>query len=444
MKSIGSFGTLVVCVCVLAAYPSQAQNSQTEIQQLKEQIKLLMQRVDTLESQNARLEQKVAQSQETIQQASEQVSTLTETVAATANTAQNSITSKYGAELYGYLKLDASYDDSHVSPGNYATYVMPELGGADDSQFNITANQSRFGLNLKGPELGNAKTSGKIEVDFYGGGAENKPHLRLRHAYAQIEWPDYDLAVLAGQTWDVISPSYPTMLNFLPLWDAGNIGYRRPQLRVTKGFDLGGDSKLTFENALTRTIGDDVLGNDTGSDSGFPTMQSRVAYSFPGLADKKTEVGLSGHYGQEENDKDNQDYDSWSLNLDLAIPLFTQLTFRGELFTGENLDAYYGGIGQGVNSLLGREIPANGGWASLSYTPVEQWNFNVGAGFDNPEDYYVVSGGRTRNIAYFGNAIYMLNPSMLVGLEVSYWQTDYKDIDDGDALRLQTSLIYKF
>ena len=99
-----------------------------------------------------------------------------------------------------------------------------------------------------------------VEIDFYGsGGTENKAKLQLRHAYMKLDWPADDLSVIAGQTSDVFSPLNPSTLNYTVLWDAGNIGYRRPQIRLG---DVGGsgDTKVTFAAAATRPIGGEANG----------------------------------------------------------------------------------------------------------------------------------------------------------------------------------------
>ena len=60
-------------------------------------------------------------------------------------------------------------------------------------------------------------------------------HL-LRHAYAEVK--DDDFRLLAGQTWDVISPLFPSMLMYSVGWDAGDIGYRRAQVRGERYLQL--------------------------------------------------------------------------------------------------------------------------------------------------------------------------------------------------------------
>ncbi len=362
-----------------------------------------------------------------------------------------SVQTKYPVELYGYIKLDAAYDTARMDNGNFPRWVLSESTNDNDDEFNMTARQSRFGLNIKGPDISDSKTSGKVEVDFYEGGDENKNRLMMRHAYLQLDWPESDFSILAGQTTDVISPLFPPTVNYGIEWWSGNPGYRRPQLRLTKGFDVSGDSDLLFQCALTRTIGDTGTGfdpGDTGEDAGFPTLQGGAGYSFPLFADKKATVGLSGHWGKEEYDTDNTgggiDYDTWSANIDITLPLAKKLTLKGEIWTGENLDTYFAGIGQGVNTTLRREIGSSGGWTALSLGPFNKWRFNLGGGIDNPEEDDLNDGNRTKNASIFGNVTYDINESVQMGLELSQWETDYKNQENGDSFRVQSSLIYNF
>jgi len=352
-------------------------------------------------------------------------------------------------ELYGYIKVDASYDTSRVTTGNYMVWVDSEATNDEDNEFNMTANQTRLGLKIRGPEEDGVETSGLVEVDFYGGGDENKARMRMRHAYLKIDWPEERFNIIAGQTWDVVSPLYPSTLNFTILWDAGNIGYRHPQIRLTKGFLLDNDVEVKLEGAISRTIGDDELlttvGAKAGEDSGFPTLQGRTSVKFPLLAYKPTEIGFSGHYGEEEYG--SRDLDTWSLNLDVTQPVNKWLTVKGELFKGENLDNYFGGIGQGVRNpttTANNEIASKGGWVAATLGPWEKWRFNIGAGIDDVDAGDVNAGARTLNRTVFGNVIYSVNKNTEIGLELSHWRTDYKGPGDAEDFRAQTSFIYKF
>lgn len=75
-----------------------------------------------------------------------------------------------------------------------------ELGEDLNEQANsrYLAMTTRVGMDITGPELWGAKTSGKIEFDFNGYGDQNTM-FRIRHAYFNIDWVHHSLTL--GQTW---------------------------------------------------------------------------------------------------------------------------------------------------------------------------------------------------------------------------------------------------
>jgi len=363
------------------------------------------------------------------------------------------ILSKLDLELYGYVKLDASYDTHEMTTGDFALYVQPEDNRTRDDEFNLTANQTRLGLRIKGPDVEGVETSGLVEGDFYGGGAENKARFRMRHAYLQLDWPQDRFSLLAGQTWDVISPLYPSTLNFTINWDAGNIGYRRPQVRLTKDVWLNAEKTvgLRLQGAVSRTIADrgGAFNDDTGADSGQPTVQGRTALTFPLVDGRPATVGVWGHWGREEYDinafDDSETFDSWSGGMDVAVPVADWLTLKAELWTGEALDAYFGGIDQAIDAGTLAPLGASGGWLAAAFKPAEKWTFHLGAGIDALDaDDSDAADTRTENRMVFGNVLYAINEQTTVGLEISHWVTEYEQRGAGDALRLQSSLIYNF
>jgi hypothetical protein len=155
-------------------------------------------------------------------------------------------------------------------------------------------------------------------------------------------------------------------------------------------------------------------------------------------------VGFSGHWGREEYDEESKKFETWSVNLDVLQPVNDWLTLRGEWFCGQNLDQYFGGIGQGVNTTTLEEIDSIGGWVAASMGPWDKWSFNVGSGIDNPDSGDLSDGGRSRNYAVFGNVLYAINSNAQVGFELSHWRTKYKGSGDAEDLRAQTSFIYSF
>lgn len=374
--------------------------------------------------------------------------------------------SKLDVQVYGYVKLDSSYDTSRTSTGNFAQWVNSEGANNKDDQFNMTANQTRLGIKITNPNDGRIKTFGQVEVDLYGNAtAENKPGVLVRHAFGRLDCPDAGWSLLAGQTWDVISPLNPPTVNYSVMWWVGNIGYRRPQVRVTKTFDIGDDRTVTLQAAAARAIGHSTVNGfdpgDTGEDAGYPGIQARAAVTAPLIGGRKGTLGISGHFQGEEYDTTatgrHKNLDSWSGNVDVLAPVTDTVTLKAEGFMGQNLDAFLGGVGQGIEvTTVGTapapvtvtqisEIRSMGGWLAATCDPEGPWKFNVGAGGELVnEDDVDVAATRTANSSVFINSFYKITENASVAAEVSNWYTQYKRMDSGNSVRFQIAFIYAF
>jgi hypothetical protein len=165
----------------------------------------------------------------------------------------------------------------------------------------------------------------------------------------------------------------------------------------------------------------------------------------------KDVIGLSGHYGREEWDRNaagaTSVFASWSLALDLTLPVSPCLTLTGEAWVGSNLNAYLGGIGQGLNiAVPGAEhvIASRGAWLAARWKASPRWTLAAGAAFDDPENTDLAAGMRSFNATGFVNAWFQLRKPLGIGLELSYWNTEYVDLAKGDSLRVQTAIKYEF
>ncbi|WP_292002504.1 hypothetical protein [Chlorobium sp.] len=418
---------------------------------------------ETLEERVIRLEKELAELKTLVGRKPSAPSPIAAAPAAPAAPAANpapptgiAVTTSSGvrAQLYGFARLDASYDTGQIYPGNIALWAQPENGADSDGEWNLTAGATRLGINLSGPDSENLKLSGNIELDFLGGGTENNLNPRLRHGYLKAYWPASDFSIIAGQTWDLVSSLIPFVDDPGMMWASGNIGTRHPQLRLTKGFAVGEKNRLEIAAAASRTIGEkNSLGIDTGKDADMPTVQGRIALSAP-LSDsgKPATIAMSGHYGQEEWDSNKLNHhetiDSWSCNVELSIPLGRKFILAGEYFTGSNLDDYWGGVFQGVNAKGAKPegIRSSGGWAALRYAYSPAVTISLGGGFDDPEngDLSGMENPRTFNRSLFAAYVNQLTPNFVFGLQLSKWDTGYLNTPDSDAVRAQSSMTYRF
>jgi hypothetical protein len=357
-------------------------------------------------------------------------------------------TGKYDFRFHGFFKTDVSYNSAQIHPGNYHLYV-PAYGEADNSMY-FTARESRLGFDFFWNE-DKVRTRATFEFDFFGGGdaPENKAGPMLRHAYLKMSGKSWSL--LAGQTWDVISPLVPKTVNYSVAWGEGNIGYRRPQVRFSTWTGISEKGKLTLDLAITRNMGGDnsISYNDTitvtsgdgvdnGADAAVPAVQGRIGISSEFSEEGMLAVGISGHYGQEKFDRTDltaskvteESIDSWSVNGDVALKLNRYLSLKGEFFMGEALQTFLGGALQNTDGIY-EPLPTVGGWGMVSLSPTGRLSVNAGYSFDDPDaaEFDIPKGGSERfrdmNSTVFGNAIYAITDNVSGMLEFSYIKTEY-------------------
>ena len=345
---------------------------------------------------------------------------------------------KVTVKPYGYVKLDAVYETGNSSHGNFIIWAKDP--GDSDGLFHMTGNQTRLGLAIKGFGFGKFKATGKVEIDFFGGGTENKALNMMRHAYLQIS--DGSLTIIAGQTWDIIAPLNPPTLNYPVLWGSGNIGYRRPQLSLRKDIKAG-KNLFSIQAGLFRTIAGDYDGDgiEDGTAAGFPSLQGRLSGKFSLGESASLQLGISGHYGKS---KGIMEFTSDSLNADFLLVLSPKFKIIAEYFSGKNLGTFLGGIAQSVSVPLGVEVETKGFFVSAVGALSPKLQVAVGYGLDDPDDATLLPGGRSKNSTCFGNLVVKLSRSVKVGLEVSHWETDYLNLDPQKSLRLQNSWILSF
>ncbi|HSL83747.1 MAG TPA: hypothetical protein VLF66_13310 [Thermoanaerobaculia bacterium] len=354
--------------------------------------------------------------------------------------------------FYGFARLDAIYDDSRPDALQTPTFIRsedPSAGPGGEDSLTLHPRLTRFGVDLDGPvldPLGGARLGGKLEIDFQNGGRESRAVPRYRHAYLTLGWEHSTL--LVGQTCDLIYPLYPEVNADTLMWNAGNLGDRRAQVRWT--FDPAGTG-LTFAAAagLTGAVDSQDLDGDgvrDGEDSGVPNLQARLGWSRS-VGGGDLAFGLWGYTAREEVQvpvSGETEFESFAAGLDFSVPLPGSLTLRGELWTGENLSDVRGGIGQGVNAATGREIASRGGWAELGWKSGGPYSLYTGATLDDPDDDDLRPGDRSENSAWYLVQRLDFTGAFRVGLDYLRWTTEYVGLDEGTDNRLNLYIVYFF
>lgn len=142
-------------------------------------------------------------------------------------------------KIYGQIRADLFYNsraNEESVDGLFYNYPKDHNWDATGEDLNAQANgnmymlYTRLGLDVKGPKLGHAATTAKIEFDFRGSGSTLSV-VRLRHAYLNLNWGKS--SVLVGQTWNPLYGDVtPQILNlnmgapFQPFGRAPQVRYR--------------------------------------------------------------------------------------------------------------------------------------------------------------------------------------------------------------------------
>ena len=174
--------------------------------------------------------------------------------------------------------------------------------------------------------------------------------------------------------------------------------------------------------------------------SDFDTLDR---HSEPGRP-HRSRTGYQRSVGEETLGQPVPEFDSWSANLDLQLPVAVRGTIKAEAWSGANLDDYFGGIGQGIHFAEATEIEATGGWLAYEARFGSETLASMGYGLDDPKDEGLPAGARSRNQVVWANLLWDFRPALRFGVEGSWWQTAYLGGDEGSSLRLQSSLVCTF
>lgn len=364
---------------------------------------------------------------------------------------------------YGFLRLDLIYNDSKTNNSQTTMWVSSEDGvkiAEDDEEFVLHPRLTRLGFNVKGGKVYSSDISGNLEIDFITtpNFSESRQAIRLRHAFLKILRGKFYL--LAGQTWDVISPIFPSVNQDTIMWNAGNTGDRRPQLRVGYEHPLGpGKLSIVSSLGLTGAIDSkdlDKNGVRDGEDSGLPNLQARMGLTLPGFVPMESmTVGIWGHLAREKigdasaRIAGEDSFSSNSIGGDIILPIISlspegSLTMRGEVWSGKNLSDFRGGIGQGVNIDTGEEIKSTGGWLELLMKINPELQVEIGYTIDNPEDENLRNGDKTDNTTWYAGGHFKPVGGLLLGIEYINWKTGYKGTYEGTDNRVDLIAQYNF
>lgn len=352
---------------------------------------------------------------------------------------------------YGILNLTLTADTGMPPP----QAQTPAEAANKNDLYDVTARNTILGVRLSPTELEGLAVGGRVEVDFLAG-SNSSPAPRLRHCYFTLGTPDGTWEMLAGKSYDILDPwnmgGYS--INFPADNWPGDIGLKRPQLRLTYKNPLGQDRAFTWQLALT-TFEENITSSEGVATEQIPALESHLGVDLPFLAKQTASLGLSGHFGAKRHASDtaqlpNSNLETWSIGADAKLPFGKSWTFITEVWRAKLGNTFVNEpsappTNLGATQAAGDAYISHGGMALISYTPSSAWRFNAGKGLQKIDQQEVNPGRQTRIDSWFVNGYWTLADKFEIGLETSQWRSTFAQMTDAnDDLRIQLSLSYYF
>lgn len=373
--------------------------------------------------------------------------------------------SKYRIRLSGIVLLNLFSNRGYLDTQDVPTWAIPEIPNVSGQTFGATMRQSEIGLEVFGPHLFGARTSGNVQLDF-AGGSPNVPNgvnfgqARLRIASMRLDWKN--TSIVGGQDNAFFSPLSPTSFASLALPAfsyAGNLWGWIPQVRIEHRINLSEGQSITLQGGVM----DNVTGElplsfepfaQAGGSSGQPAYASRVAWTR-NVAGMPLTVGAAGYYGRQSWGFDRR-IDGWAAMMDWSVPLTQRVSLTGEFYRGRAIGGLGGAVGRSVlfssDSSQVRALNSVGGWSQLKFSATSKLEFNGAFGVDNPFAADVrgfpVSAGfpapLLQNRSSLINVIYRPRSDLLFSGEYRHLRTF--DVDAGsptsDQLNLMMGILF--
>ena len=329
---------------------------------------------------------------------------------------------------YGFIKGDMYYAIGGVQSWGHPSLTCASIAtGGDTNAMSFTAQHTRFGLKGSGA-LGSVTMGGVLELDFFvvAANANAKPRMRLAYAWCN---PVKGLEIRAGQQWDLFSPLNPTTNNTnANLWYDGNYGFRRPQLTLQYGLDLGSVMPIIQFSAGETAKEDDLAGTWLGLDniSQVPLMQGRLALAIL----KKMQIGIATAYAAYGTERD---VSTFGFSVDANLPFHALFELVAEYAYGSNLNnANLFTIGGSGNA--NKDVITNGFWVQATTKPLSF--FNIVAGFGDEMVSDAPDGSKESNMTFYGDLIFPIGKYFSLSAEYQLLSTKIAGNDEANMAHI--------
>lgn len=323
-------------------------------------------------------------------------------------------------DLYGFIKLDGTYQSDLMNSDTAPRFVV----GEGDATTNFTAMHTRLGLDWQAPEYEGWVSSAKVEFDLFDP-SRNQMKLRARHLYFSVA--KNSSSWLFGQTWDVFSPLGPTtfMTNGY-LWQTGNLGFRRAQIRYTYKSDmfsvkLSANDPVNSSSTVAKTQASEL-----------PLWEGRLGLMLG--SGGKIQLGLSAASGQDK-DAAGADHDISGVSFDFLVPLGGAFTVKGEVASGENLKVFL--------SRAGQDQKVTSAWAEVVYSGPAYSGW-LGAATEGIDDADLANATDLKDTtAILLGVSKKMGKNVSMGVEFTSFNSELKDGSSTDGTQIIFSAMHK-
>jgi hypothetical protein len=343
---------------------------------------------------------------------------------------------KYRLRLSGIVLFTAFGVSGQVDNLDVPNVALPSVPGESSGSVAASIRQSVLGLTGTGPEIFGARTSGDVQMDFFGGlptgyGSGSSGLVRLRLARIRFDWEN--TSIITGLDVPFFSPNMPTSYMSLaePAFAAsGNLWTWTPTIRVEQRFNMSA-SQIRIEAGLM----DPTSYVETSTSARYPTpnessRQPTVAVRLSVNGNNENRpiaFGVSGIFSPQRYAVSGTTVSGWGGVADWKVSLLPHTELSGEFFVGKGLDMF-GGVAepyippQDSLSYYGSGAPATlsgvtiaGGWTQFKVRINARNEFNaaVGTGGRKADDlryaasnYPILANANPRNDMLLVNYIF--------------------------------------
>jgi hypothetical protein len=308
---------------------------------------------------------------------------------------------RYRLKLSGLVLFNASAIGGQVNNLDLPDVAIPIPPGSSSGSLSASLRQSIVGLTGIGPEVLGARTSGDLQMDFFGGlpgGYEGASSgvARLRLARMRMDWKNSSL--VAGLDYPFFSPNSPTTYMSVAepgMASAGNLWSWTPTIWMEQRFD-GALSPFKIQAGLldvapasNYTSNVSVRTSNAAESSRQPTYALRLSAGTKS-EDRPAVIGVGALYSPQQY-YGGYNVAGWAGTVDWKFPLFQRTELSGEFFKGRGVDGL-GGLAFSAStpqspmyySMFTAPALANlgaiGGWSQLKIRLDARNEFNVAAG----------------------------------------------------------------